>query len=109
MVSSSLSIADLSLEESLGTVHRFCYDVRSRKGRCRLVECYSSSHNVSEFSIPSALDSVKPLKALVQSNHPEAKKVAARMMKTTAVVMQLGGGAGEYQHYFKPRMSAMAK
>lgn len=65
--------------------------------------------HVSEFSIPSALDSVKPLRVMVQSNHPEAKKVAARMMKTTAVVLQLGGGSGNYQHYFKPRMSAMAK
>lgn len=65
--------------------------------------------HVSEFSIPSAMDSVKPLKAMVMSNHPDAKRVAARMLKTTAVVMQLGGGKGEYQHYFKPRMSAMAK
>lgn len=68
-----------------------------------------SRTHVSEFSIPSAMDSVKPLKAMVMSNHPDAKRVAARMLKTTAVVMQLGGGQDEYQHYFKPRMTAMAK
>lgn len=65
--------------------------------------------HVSEFSIPTALDSVTSLRAMVQSNHPQAKKIAARLMKTTAVVMQLGGGQGEYQHYFKPRMTAMVK
>lgn len=65
--------------------------------------------HLSEFSIPTALDTVAPLKAMVLSSHPEAKKIASRMMKTTAVVMQLGGGAGQYHHYFKPRMTAMAK
>lgn len=64
--------------------------------------------HVSEFSIPSAIDTVAPLKALVKSNHPEAKKIASRMMKTTAILVQIGG-AGEYQHYFKPRMTAMSK
>lgn len=63
----------------------------------------------SEFSIPSAFDTVAPLKAMVRSNHPEARKIAGRMMKTTAVVMHLGREAGQYQHYFKPRMTAMAK
>lgn len=64
--------------------------------------------HISEFYIPSALDTVAPLKALVKSNHPQAKKIAARMIKTTAILVQLGGG-GEFQHYFKPRMTAMSK
>lgn len=37
------SISDLELEEALGTSHRFFYDVRTRKGRCRTAECYSGS------------------------------------------------------------------
>ncbi|MBC7999866.1 MAG: hypothetical protein IAF58_18065, partial [Leptolyngbya sp.] len=50
---------------------------------------------------------IAPLKAMVKSNHPEAKKIADRMMKTTAIILQIGGGAGQYQHYFRPRMTAM--
>lgn len=63
--------------------------------------------HVTEFSIPTALDTIAPLKAMVKSSHPEAKKIADRMMKTTAIILQIGGGAGQYQHYFRPRMTAM--
>ncbi|PZM79026.1 MAG: hypothetical protein DKT66_21300 [Candidatus Melainabacteria bacterium] len=66
--------------------------------------------HMSEFSVLSAIDSVKPLKALACSSHPNARKIAGRMMKTTAILMQLGGSSGEqYQHYFRPRMTAMQK
>lgn len=44
MESSTLSIADLELEEVLCTSHSIFYDVLARKGRCRLVECHSSTH-----------------------------------------------------------------
>jgi hypothetical protein len=54
----------------------------------------------------TALDSVKPLKALAMSKHVNAKQIADRMMKTTAIIFQIGGAAGQYQHYFKPRMTA---
>jgi hypothetical protein len=62
--------------------------------------------HTSEFSLLTALDTVKPLKALALSKHVHAKQIADRMMKTTAIILQIGGAAGQYQHYFKPRMTA---
>ena len=60
----------------------------------------------SEFSVVSAIQIVKPLHAVMNSKHPQAKKVAERMMKTTAVLLTLGG-KGEFQHFFKPAVTAM--
>jgi hypothetical protein len=63
--------------------------------------------HTSEFSVLTAMDTVKPLKALASSKHAHARQIADRMMKTTAIILQLGGGSGgQYQHYFKPRMTA---
>ncbi|PZM79025.1 MAG: hypothetical protein DKT66_21295 [Candidatus Melainabacteria bacterium] len=63
--------------------------------------------HTSEFSVLTAMDTVKPLKALASSKHANARQIAARMMKTTAIILQLGGGSGgQYQHYFKPRLTA---
>jgi hypothetical protein len=63
--------------------------------------------HTSEFSVLTAMDTVKPLKALAMSKHANAKQIADRMMKTTAIILQLGGGSGgQYQHYFKPRLTA---
>ncbi|HEY9788310.1 MAG TPA: hypothetical protein V6D17_23175, partial [Candidatus Obscuribacterales bacterium] len=61
----------------------------------------------SEFSIPTAVDSIKPLKAMALSKHPHASKVADHMMKTAAVIMHLTNGAGNFQAYMKPRMTAI--
>ena len=66
--------------------------------------------HTSEFSVLTAMDTVKPLKAMVGSKNAHAKQIADRMMKTTAIIMQIGGmRGGEYQHYFKPRMTAMQR
>jgi hypothetical protein len=65
--------------------------------------------HMSEFSVLSAIDSVKPLKALAASSHPNARKISGRMLKTTAILMQLGGAREQYQHYFRPHMTAMQK
>jgi hypothetical protein len=63
--------------------------------------------HTSEFSVLTAMDTVKPLKALASSKHAHARQIADRMMKTTAIILQLGGAsAGQYQHYFKPRLTA---
>src|SRR5262249_42771184 len=48
--------------------------------------------HTSEFSIASAIQSVKPLQAVIGSKNPQAKKVADRLMKTTAVLMHLSSG-----------------
>lgn len=62
--------------------------------------------HVSEFSLISAMDTVKPLRALVKCCHPQGKQAAAHMLKTAAVLLHLRGG-GQFQHYFKPRVTAM--
>jgi hypothetical protein len=63
----------------------------------------------AEFCVPHACHAVKPLKHLLQSNHPHDKKVAAHLLKTTAVTMQLRGRNGEYQQVFRPRKTAWAQ
>ena len=65
--------------------------------------------HTSEVSVLTAMDTVKPLKALAMSKHANAKHIADRMLKTTAIILQIGGASGQYQHYFKPRMTAMQK
>ncbi|MBX9670724.1 MAG: hypothetical protein K2X93_24195 [Candidatus Obscuribacterales bacterium] len=60
----------------------------------------------SEFSMPSAMQVMKPLKAMLKAENAEAKKVADKMLKTSAVIMQIGGGAA-YQYHAKPRTVAL--
>lgn len=62
---------------------------------------------VSEFSIPSAVNVVKPLKAVLNSSDADAKKVAARILKTSAVVMMVGGQAA-FDYHTKPRTVALS-
>lgn len=62
--------------------------------------------HTSEFSVASAIQTIKPLQAMMGSKHPQAKRVADRMMKTTAILLTLGGN-GEFQHFFKPALTAM--
>ncbi len=62
----------------------------------------------SEFSTLAALECVTPLKSVLTHKHPEARKLANQMIKTSAVLMQLGSNAEEFKYHFKPRMSAIA-
>ncbi len=50
----------------------------------------------SEFSMTDAIGNVKQLKSLVSSRHPEAKRLANHLIKTAAIVSQLGGGGEAY-------------
>jgi hypothetical protein len=62
----------------------------------------------SEFSTLSAMAAVLPLRAIVESKSPCTKKIAARMMKTTAVLMHLAAGSKtEFQCFAKPRVTAL--
>lgn len=61
---------------------------------------------VTEFSIPSAVSVLKPLKALMASNDDAAKKVANRVLKTSAVVMMMGGNK-PFEFHAKPRTVAL--
>lgn len=64
--------------------------------------------HTSEFSTLSAMAGVLPLRAIVESKHPQSKKIAERMMKTTAVLMHLGAGdQSDFQYYGKPRVTAL--
>jgi hypothetical protein len=62
----------------------------------------------SEFSIPSACYAVKPLTKLMKSTQPEARQLAKRLMKTTAVIMAISPDRGDYVQFFKRRMTANA-
>lgn len=64
--------------------------------------------HASEFSMPSAFNTVVPLNCLVTASSPHAKKMMAKLMKTMAVVMHLGTGGGEYRHHYVPELTAMA-
>jgi hypothetical protein len=50
---------------------------------------------------------LKPLKALISSKHPEAQKVAAKVFKTSAIVMQLGQNGTSYEFHTKPKTVAL--
>ncbi len=60
----------------------------------------------SEFSLPSAISAIKPLSSLVESKHSEAKKITERLLKTTAVLMQIGGST-PYTSHAKTRTVAL--
>ncbi|MBU6453260.1 MAG: hypothetical protein KGS72_15870 [Cyanobacteria bacterium REEB67] len=46
----------------------------------------------SEFNILSMLQSLEPLKNMVRSEDSENRKLASAMLKTAAILMQIGGG-----------------
>ncbi|MBS1993233.1 MAG: hypothetical protein JSS83_22110 [Cyanobacteria bacterium SZAS LIN-3] len=50
-----------------------------------------------EFSIPSAIASVRPLAYLVSSKHANARHLSGSMLKTAAIIMQLRGGTSYHQ------------
>ena len=61
----------------------------------------------TEFSLPGAIEVLKPLKAMVNSKHPEAQKVAAKVFKTSAVLLQLGQNGASYEFHAKPKTVAL--
>jgi hypothetical protein len=61
----------------------------------------------SEFSMTDAIGQIKQLRSMVNSNHPDAKRVTNHLLKTAAIMSQLSAGGG-YQQYQHPRMTASA-
>jgi len=61
----------------------------------------------TEFSIPSAVQVVNPLRALMQSNDAAAKKVSERVIKTSAVMMYMGQ-ATPFEFHAKPKTVALS-
>ena len=62
---------------------------------------------VSDFSIPSAISVVKPLKAMFRSNDKQVKALANQLLKTSVVVTQSTSGSGVYEQVAKPKLTAM--
>ena len=60
----------------------------------------------SEFSLPAAVQVMKPLKAIFASDNDNAKKVAQRVLKTSAVIMQVSGNSAKFEHHVRPRRVA---
>jgi hypothetical protein len=59
----------------------------------------------SEFNLPAAIMAVMPLKQLAASHKPNAKDVAERLLKTTAIVMQLGAANSTYERIPRREMT----
>jgi hypothetical protein len=60
----------------------------------------------AEFCLPHAISAVQPLRNLINSKHPNSKKISAHMLKTAAVLMQLRANNGEFQQVFRPSRTA---
>lgn len=60
----------------------------------------------SEFSIPSAVQIVKPLSAMMKAENAAAKKVAQNVIKTSAVMMHLSGST-PFEFHAKPKTVAL--
>jgi hypothetical protein len=61
---------------------------------------------IADFSQMTAAYAVLPLKQLLGSNHPEAKKIGRSLLKTTAILSQMRATAPAYQQYVRPRLAA---
>ena len=62
---------------------------------------------VSDFSIPSAISAVKPLKAMFRSSDAKVRALANQMLKTIVVVTQSTASSGVYEQVAKPKLTAM--
>ncbi len=60
----------------------------------------------SEFSVLSTISAVKPLRTMLTTERPQARKLLNSILKTTAVTLNMNKGKGPYQQYSRP-LSAM--
>ncbi len=60
----------------------------------------------AEFNLLQAIGTVMPLKQLVTSSNPEARKIAQRLLKTAGIMAELTAGGEQYQQVLKPKMVA---
>ena len=61
----------------------------------------------SEFSITHAIAAVQPLKHLIISKDPQAKKIAGHLLKTTSILMQLSGSGPRYTQMLRPAFQSI--
>ncbi len=57
----------------------------------------------SEFSVPYAVQAIKPLRAVMHSSDTRARSVANRILKTAAILSHLTGANGQFEFHPKPR------
>jgi hypothetical protein len=69
-----------------------------------------AAHHVftSEFNVPLAIQTVVPLKQILSSNHPNAKRLAAHLLKTTAANLQVRRSGAQFQQLARPSVTAWA-
>lgn len=60
----------------------------------------------SEFSVPSAINAVKPLRQILLSRQPDARKLGNHLLKTMAAITQINPNSERYQQMMRPRMNA---
>ncbi len=60
----------------------------------------------AEFATLHAIGSVKPLKEIMSSKHDNARRMSNKLMKTSAVLMHIGGN-GDFRVYSEPSVTAM--
>ncbi|MDZ4835519.1 MAG: hypothetical protein SGJ27_17225 [Candidatus Melainabacteria bacterium] len=63
----------------------------------------------AEFSTTHAMESVKPLMQILTSKHAGARRLGSRLLKTSAVLMHLGGGSDNFKIYAEPSVTAMSR
>jgi hypothetical protein len=63
---------------------------------------------VGEFMPQSAIRAVMPLRKLVNSKQPDARRMGDHLLKTAAIVVQTRAGKGQYKQILRPSMAAWA-
>jgi hypothetical protein len=61
---------------------------------------------VADFSVPSAVHAVKPLKKLMVTKDANAKRVADKVLKTAAALTVVQAAHGGYQQILRRRLTA---
>jgi hypothetical protein len=61
----------------------------------------------TEFFVPMAIQTIAPLKQMMSSNHPHARKMADHLLKTTAATIQMKTGSSQqYRQITRPATTA---
>ena len=62
---------------------------------------------VSDFSIPSAINAIKPLSAMFKSKDCQIRNLANQLLKTSCIVTQSSCGKDIYNQAVKPKLTAL--
>ncbi len=89
------NLADVNPTQAIG------YRARRERNMGNGIKAFTS-----EFDAIQSLRVVLPLKQIVSSQHPGAKKIASRLLKTTAIMMQIGSANGPYVPVQRAQMTA---